>query len=102
MNHRKFHEKLVNKFTIANTYIKRVYAAAVNSGNDNQDNYYGERYSILYQGNYNFNLDNSVVFGLEREDDTIGYNKDLKGIDYKDAYVTSKYFDYQKRLTNNL
>ncbi len=95
-------EKLVNKFTIANTYIKRVYAAAVNSGNDNQDNYYGERYSILYQGNYNFNLDNSVVFGLEREDDTIGYNKDLKGIDYKDAYVTSKYFDYQKRLTNNL
>ena len=95
-------KKLTNKFTVANTYVKRIYAAAPNSKNTIQDNYYGERYTFLYQGNYNFNLDNSIIFGVEREDDSIGYNKDLTGTKHRDAYVTSKYFDYQKRITNNL
>ena len=67
-------EKLTNKFTLANTYIKRVYAAAPGSKNTAQDNYYGDRYAFLYQGNYNFDLDNSIVFGLDREDDRVGYN----------------------------
>ena len=58
-------------------YIKRIYNAAINSNNTKQDSYYGERYSFLYQGNYNLNLDNSIVFGLEREDDSIGYNKNI-------------------------
>ena len=39
------------------------------SFNTVKDNYYGDRYALMYSGNYNFNLDNSVVFGLEREDD---------------------------------
>ena len=95
-------EKFTNKFTVANTYIKRIYGAAVNSKNTAQDNYYGDRYAFLYQGNYNFNLDNSVVFGLEREDDSIGYNKDLSGIKYRDVYVTSKYFDFQRRFAKNI
>ena len=95
-------KNLENKFTIANTNTKRIYNAATNSKNVKQDSYYGERYSLLYQGNYNFNLDNSIVFGLEREDDSIGYNKDMTGIDYKDAYVTSKYFDFQKRFSPNI
>ena len=95
-------KNLENKFTVANTYIKRIYNAAINSKNTKQDSYYGERYSFLYQGNYNFNLDNSFVFGVEREDDSIGYNKDMKGMDYKDAYVTSKYFDFQKRFSSNI
>ena len=67
-----------------------------------QDNYYGERYALLYQGNYNFDLDNSIVFGLEREDDQMGYNKDATGRIDSNAYVTSQYFDYQSRLTQNL
>ena len=45
---------------------------APKSNNTKQDKYYGERYAYLYQGNYNFDLDNSVVFGLEREDDQMG------------------------------
>ena len=45
-------KNLENKFTVANTYIKRIYNAAVNSKNTKQDSYYGERYSFLYQGNY--------------------------------------------------
>jgi len=95
-------EKLTNKFTVANTYIKRIYAAAAGSKNTAQDNYYGDRYAFLYQGSYNFNLDNSIVFGIEREDDKIGYNKDMTGIEYKDAYVVSRYFDFQKRFTKNI
>jgi len=95
-------EKLTNKFTVANTYIKRVYADAPGSANAVQDNYYGDRYALLYQGNYNFNLDNSIVFGLEREDDQMGYDKDGTGRIDSNAYVTSQYFDYQSRLTNNI
>ena len=51
---------------------------------------------------YNFNLDNSLVFGVEREDDQIGYNKDLTGIEKESYYTTSSYFDFQKRISNNL
>ena len=91
-----------NKFTLASTYIKRIYGATENSGNALQDNYYGDRYSLSYTGNYNFNLDNSIVFGTEREDDKIGYNKDLTGRDDKHNYVTSNFFDFQSRLTKNI
>ena len=95
-------EKLTNKFTVANTYIERFYAAAPDSKNTAQDNYYGDRYALLYQGNYNFNLDNSIVFGLEREDDQMGYNKDMTGRIDSSSHVTSQYFDYQSRLTDNI
>ena len=65
-----------------------------------QDNYYGDRYALSYTGNYNFNLDNSVVFGVEKEKDAIGYNKDLSGqIDKSNQH--SKYFDFQSRITDN-
>ena len=95
-------EKLKNKFTIANTYIKRIYARAPGSKNTQQDNYYGDRYAFLYQGEYNFDLDNSIVFGLEREDDQMGFNKDATGRIDSSSHVTSQYFDYQSRITNNI
>jgi vitamin B12 transporter len=95
-------DKLTNKFTVANTYIERSYSAAPGSKNTKQDNYYGERYAYLYQGNYNFNLDNSIVFGLEREDDQMGFNKDEAGRIDSNAYITSQYFDYQSRITKNI
>ncbi len=95
-------ENFENKLTLAKTYIKRIYGEAVNSKNDAQDNYYGDRYSFMYQGNYNFNLDNNLIFGVEREDDAIGYNKDMSGREYRDAYVTSKFFDFQRRFTKNI
>lgn len=91
-----------NRFTIAKTYIKRVYAATPLSGNTAKDNYVGDRHALMYSGNYNFNLDNSLVFGLEREDDQIGYNKDMAGMTHKDVYVTSSYFDFQSRVTKNI
>jgi vitamin B12 transporter len=95
-------EKLTNKFTVGSTYIKRIYGAAPGSKNTAQDNYYGDRYAFLYQGNYNFNLDNSIVFGLEREDDQMGYNGNSTVLIEASSHVTSQYFDYQSRLTNNI
>ncbi len=56
----------------------------------------------MYMGDYKFNLDNSLVFGFDREDDQIGYNKDLTGRKNKHNYVMSSYFDYQSRITKNL
>ena len=94
--------QFTNKLTLANTYIERIAAATPNSGNAAQDNYYGDRYAFIYSGNYNFNLDNSIVFGFEREEDQMGYNKDMTGRIDNHAYVTSSYFDYQSRVTNNI
>ncbi len=94
-------KNFTNSLTFSNTYIKRIYGATENSGNALQDNYYGDRYALSYTGNYNFNLDNSAVFGIEREDDKIGYNKDLSGQIDKHNYVTSKFFDIQSRINNN-
>lgn len=95
-------ENFTNNFTIANTYTKRIYGDAPNSKNTLKDNYYGERYTFMYSGNYNFNLDNSIVFGFDREDDEMGYNANVSGTDYEHSYVESKYFDFQKRFSNNL
>lgn len=95
-------ENFINKLTYAKTYINRIYAETENSGNPAQDNYYGDRYTLMYMGDYKFNLDNSLVFGFEREDDQIGYNKDLTGRKNKHNYVMSSYFDYQSRITKNL
>ena len=98
----KPNNKFTNKLTLANTYIKRIAAETPNSGNILQDNYYGDRYGFMYFGNYNFNLDNSVAFGFEREENQMGYNKDMSGRVNTDTYVTSSYFDYQRRVTNNI
>ena len=94
--------QFTNKLTLSNAYIERIVAETPNSGNTAQDNYYGTRYGFMYSGNYNFNLDNSVVFGFEREEDKMGYNKDMAGRKDDHAYVTSTYFDYQSRVTNNI
>ena len=94
--------KFNNKLTLANTYVKRDYAGTPNSGNAKQDIYYGERYALSYSGNYNFNLDNSVVFGVESEHDEIQYDKNLTGLKDAHAYATSSYFDLQSRVTNNI
>ncbi len=96
-----FNENFTNKLTYAKTYIKRIYGDTVNSGNPIQDNYYGDRYTFMYMGDYKFNLDNSLVFGFDREDDQIGYNKDLTGRINKHNYTTSTYFDYQSRIAEN-
>ena len=97
-----FNEKFNNEVSLARNYIKRIYHAAPASGNTEKDNYYGERYNYGYKGNYNFDLDNSIIFGIEREDDQIGYNVNMTGKKVESFYTTSTYFDYQKRYTENI
>ncbi len=94
--------QFTNKLTLSNAYIERIAAETPNSGNTAQDNYYGDRYGLAYSGSYNFNLDNSVVFGFEREEDKMGYNKNMTGRINNHTYTTSSYFDYQSRVTNNI
>ena len=97
-----YNKNFINEVSLAKTYIKRIYNAAPGSGNTVKDNYYGDRYNYGYKGNYNFDLDNSLLFGIEREDDQIGYNQNLTGKKVESFYTTSKYFDYQKRFTKNI
>ena len=88
--------KFTNTLTYGNSYIKRDYTEA----NKTKDKYYGDRYTMMYVGNYNYDLDNSVVFGIEREDDSIYYNPNSSATPTIESnYVTSSYFDYQKRAT---
>ena len=96
----KPNQKFTNTFTVANTYIKR--SNSISEYNTLPDNYYGYRNVLMYSGNYNFNLDNSLVFGVEREDDQIEYNKDAGENTIKDIYTTSTYFDFQSRITKNI
>ncbi len=98
----KLSEKFTNTVSLGNTYIKRVYQAAPGSGNTQKDNYYGDRYSYSYKGNYTYNLDNSIIFGIEREDDHIGYNANSTGNIDESYYTTSSYFDFQKRFSKNV
>ena len=96
-------QKFTNTFTLANTYIKRNYGPGDGASfNTTKDKYYGDRYSLIYSGNYNFNLDNSLVFGLEREDEEMMYDKNLSGEKIYSSYITSSYFDFQRRFTNNI
>tara|TARA_Y100000816_G_scaffold280467_1_gene253857 strand:+ start:568 stop:2502 length:1935 start_codon:yes stop_codon:yes gene_type:complete len=95
-------KKFISEASLSQTYIKRIYNAAPGSGNTIKDNYYGDRYNYGYKGIYNFDLDNSIIFGIEREDDQIGYNKDLTGKKVESFYTTSTYLDYQKRFTENI
>jgi vitamin B12 transporter len=97
----KPNKKNVNKLTLSKMIIKRIYNAAPGSGNLIKDNYTGDRDSISLLSNYNFNLDNNVVFGFDVDNDQIKYNKDLSGISKKSYHTFSKYFDYQKRLSEN-
>jgi len=95
-------ENFTNKFTLANTYIKRIYNAAPGSANTSKDNYYGDRYAFMYSGNYNFNLDTSVVFGSEREEDEMGFNENTTGRVDHNSLVTSNYYDFQRRFPNDI
>ncbi len=97
----KFNEKFKNSLSLSKLYNKRVYGATPNSGNALQDNYYGERYTYDYFSEYKFDLDKKIIFGFQREDDFIDYNPNLSGVKKESFQTTSKYFDFQKRFSNN-
>ncbi len=61
-------------------------------------NYYGYRDSINLFGEYNFNLDSKLLYGLDHEFDAAKFQKDWP-TDYlkSDEAIYSQYFDFQFR-----
>jgi len=100
--------KFTNNLNFSNAYISRtgddIQNAYVNIFRET--NYWSYRNALNYKGIYNFNLDNSVVFGIEKEWNEMDFeqfNGFAKAIDFKSGQeVVSQYIDYQSRLTNNL
>ena len=65
--------------------------------------FYGHRDSINFKGEYNFNLDDKIVFGLDNEFDGARYpHESNRGPEYNDEAVYSQYFDYQFRPIEKL
>ena len=65
-------------------------------------NYFGYRDNINYTGEYNFNLDNKIVYGIDGEFDAARYQVDFGETDKEhDENIFSQYFDYQTRIFND-
>jgi len=66
-------------------------------------NYFGYRDAFNYLGEYNFNLDNKIVYGIDTEFDAARYRVDFGESDKEhDEGIISQYFDYQFRPFENL
>ena len=100
--------KFTNNLNLTSAYNSR-------TGNDTKsafepewlkNGFWSYRDAINYKGIYNFNLDNSAVFGIEKEWNEMDYEKNNgqpDAIDRRYAEeVVSQYIDFQSRLTNNL
>ena len=86
--------KLKNSILYNYTGINRATKTYTNSAK----NYYGYRDSINFLGEYNFNLDNKILFGLENEFDKAKFQKDWP-TNYltSDEAIYSQYLDFQFR-----
>jgi len=104
------HDK--NKFKNTLSYNKTYVERAVTSSSHTYTNYFGFRDSLGLLGEYNFNLDNKLVYGVEAEFDEARYPSDYapsawswqKRLMDKRAneHIISQYFDYQFRPLENL
>ena len=83
-----------NTFLYNYTNIERATKTYTNASK----NYYGYRDSINFIGEYNFNLDNKLLYGLDHEFDKAKFQKDWP-TDYlkSDEAIYSQYFDFQFR-----
>ena len=76
---------------------------ATKNGANVASNYFGHRDAINFIGEYNFDLDTRIVYGLDNEFDRANYKDDYSGLYEKaDEAVYSQYFDYQYRPEENL
>ena len=101
-----------NKFKNTLSYNKTYVERAVTSATNTYTNYFGFRDSFGLLGEYNFNFDNKVVYGVEAEFDEARYPGDYapsargyaKSLYDKraDEHIISQYFDYQFRPFKNL
>ena len=69
------HEK--NKFKNTFSYNKLQIERATTDYSKAKTNYFGYRDAFNFLGEYNFNLDNKIVYGIDSEFDASRYPKDL-------------------------
>jgi len=96
------HEK--NKFKNSLIYNKLHSERNVENGSAVRSNYFGYRDSINFVGEYNFNLDNKIVYGIDNELDEARYDIAWTTITNRvhNENTVSQYFDYQFRPLQNL
>jgi len=87
--------KLKNTLSYNNTYVLR----NTTQYNNNKRNYYGYRDAINILSEYNFNLDNKIIFGFDNEFDRAELYNYYTNSSYaeSDEGIFSQYFDLQFR-----
>jgi len=97
LNHQK------NNFKNTLSYNKLVIERYTTAYDLSKVNYFGYRDAFNYLGEYNFNLDNKIVYGVDTEFDAARYRVDFGESDKEhDEGIISQYFDYQFRPFENL
>ena len=93
------HGKNKNTLSYNYTNIERATKTYTNT----EKNYYGYRSSLNYLSEYNFSLDNKIIFGFDNEFDKAKFQKDWP-TDYltSDEAIYSQYLDFQFRPTEQI
>ena len=90
------HEK--DKFKNSLIYNKLYIERATTNHAKAYTNYFGYRDAFNFLGEYNFNLDNKIVYGIDSEFDASRYPVDYGVSDKEhDESIISQYFDFQFR-----
>jgi len=88
-----------NSYIYNKYYIKR----NVQDNAKVRSNYYGYRDSLNYLGEYNFNLDNRIIFGLDNEFEAADFDSwATPQLLKSDEAIYSQYFDLQLRPKKKL
>ena len=98
-------DKFKNTVIYNKSYIERNttgYLADTGTGNSGYETYYGYRDAINFLGEYNFNLDNRIVYGLDNEFDAAKYPDGANNKLYSDEAIYSQFLDYQFRPLEKL
>ena len=91
--------KFKNTLAFNKLQIERATESQATAGTVKRETYFGYRDGINYLGEYNFSLDNKIVYGVDAEFDAARYKKSFAGNDpvLHDEAIISQYFDYQFR-----
>ena len=98
-------DKFKNTIIYNKSYIERNttgYLADAGTGSSGYETYYGYRDVINFLGEYNFNLDNRIVYGLDNEFDAAKYPDGANNKLYSDEAIYSQFLDYQFRPLEKL
>ena len=90
------HEK--NNFKNTFSYNKLHIERNTTSNFSSKQNYFGNRDTFCYLGEYRFNLDNKIIYGIDHETDGARYRQDFGTREVEhDESIISQYFDLQLR-----